>query len=110
VDKGILRKLTLEAFRRSSETQFETLKRAVAELAVERGLLSTGSMGGLQFTHHTEPQLAVQDQNLLQETVWDLIVERVLTPGIDAHNPQWPWLRMTERGKRLADRELGEGS
>jgi hypothetical protein len=110
VDKGILRNLTLEAFLRSPQTQFESLKRAVAQLAAERGLLETGTTGGAHITYHEEQQLPTQDQNDLQEVVWDLIVERVLTPGIDAHNPEWPWLRMTERGKRLAGRELGEGS
>jgi len=64
MNKETLRNVTLEAFRRAPETQFETLKRAVAELAVERGFLNSGSSGGSRVTYHTEPQLPVQDQNL----------------------------------------------
>lgn len=110
MDKRILRNLTLEAFRRAPQTQFRTLIRAVAELAIERGLLEAGSTSGPHITYRAEPQIPKQDENDLHEVVWDLIVERVLTPGIDADNPEWPWLRMTERGKHIASRELGEGS
>ena len=54
MNKETLRNVTLEAFRRAPETQFETLKRAVAELAVERGFLNLGSSGGSRVTYHTE--------------------------------------------------------
>jgi len=47
---------------------------------------------------------------ILQEVVWDLIVDRVITPGADALNPQWPLLRMTERGMRKATEELGRSA
>lgn len=108
MDKRKLRSLALESFRRSPQTQFESLKRAVAELAGKRGLMgAAGGSGGPGITYHTEPQLPLQVETDLQEVVWDLIVERVVTPGIDAYNPQWPWMRMTERGKQIADRELG---
>ena len=110
MDKEVLRKLTLEVLRRAPDTQFENLKRAVAEAAEERGLLGTGGASGSLISYHAQPQLPMQTQSDLQEVVWDLIVERIVTPGVDALNAEWPWLRMTERGKRLADRELGRKS
>lgn len=110
MDKEILRKLTLEAFRRTPETQFESLKRSVAGSAEERGLLGTRGAAGSRISYPSEPQLSMQTQSDLLEVLWDLIVERAVTPGRDAFNAEWPWLRMTERGKRLGDRELGSSS
>lgn len=110
MDKASLRKLALQAFVRSPTTQFESLKKAVAELADGPGSQDAGRTGGPGVTYFSEPRLSHGDEADLQEVVWDLIVERVLTPGADAMNPQWPWLRMTERGRRIAEEELGRSA
>jgi hypothetical protein len=38
---------------------------------------------------------------LVNEVVWDLIIDRVLTIGSDSANPDWPWLRLTEFGSEV---------
>lgn len=110
MDKASLRKLALQAFVRSPTTQFESLKKAVAELADGRGSQGASRPGGPGITYFSEPRLSHENETDLQEVVWDLIVERVLTPGADAMNPQWPWLRMTENGRRVAEKELGRSA
>ena len=107
VDKAKLRGLALEAFIRAPTTQFESLKKAVTKLADERGSQGASHAGGPGMTYFSEPRLSPKDETDLQEVVWDLIVERVLTPGADAMNPEWPWLRLTERGRQAALKELG---
>ncbi len=110
MDKAVLRRLTLEAFRAGPTTQFRSLVNAVSGLAAERGMLGPDRTVGPGLIPLSEPRLPKGDETDLQEVVWDLIVERVLTPGMDAMNPEWPWLRMTERGRRIAEEELGRSA
>ncbi len=42
---------------------------------------------------------------LINEVVWDLIIERVLTIGSDSANPEWPWLRLTDFGLEVAGQQ-----
>jgi hypothetical protein len=42
--------------------------------------------------------LSRDDIVLINEVIWDLIVQRVLTVGWDSANPDWPFLRLTEFG------------
>ena len=106
MDKAVLRRLTLEAFHAAPTTQFRSLVNAVARLAAERGIMGTDRTVGPGLVSLSEPRLSNGDETDLQEVVWDLIVERVLTPGTDGSNPEWPWLRMTKRGRLIVNEEL----
>lgn len=48
--------------------------------------------------------MQTEDENKIREIVWDLIIERVLTIG-DYHNDSWPWLSLTEYGKKYIGSE-----
>ena len=39
-------------------------------------------------------ELNPADKLLAQEVIWDLIVERILTPGADTSNFDLPWVRL----------------
>jgi hypothetical protein len=110
MDKVTLRRLALEVLLRTPNTDFQSLTNAVAELATEHQLLGPDRTIGPGTYSLSDPQLSLGDQTTLQEVVWDLIVERVVTPGADGYNPEWPWLRLTEGGKRIANEELGRSA
>lgn len=40
-----------------------------------------------------------QDAMLINEVIYDLISERILTPGIDRSNLEWPFLSVTNMEK-----------
>ena len=42
---------------------------------------------------------------LMQEVVWQLIIQGVLTPGKDAPNPELPWFRITSYGSKVLQEE-----
>ena len=42
-----------------------------------------------------------EDANMVNEIVWDLIIERVLAIGLNKANPNWPFLRLTQYGQSL---------
>jgi hypothetical protein len=53
---------------------------------------------GLQF-------LRRDDITLINEVIWDLIVERVLTVGSDSSNQELPFLRLTEFGSEVVKQQ-----
>lgn len=102
--------MTLEALLAEPATEFRFLVNDVAKLAADRGIPGPEYTAGPERTPLSEPTLSHGDMTILQEVVWDLIVDRVVTPGADALNPQWPLLRMTERGMRKASDKLSRSA
>lgn len=41
------------------------------------------------------------DKIKILEIIWDLIIERILTVGVDECNPDWPWVRLSEYGESV---------
>jgi hypothetical protein len=92
IERELMRSCLLEAMRRNPRTQFENLKYEVARVAAERGVGGQESAGG-------QPYLRREDHRRLRETVWALIVEGVMTVGMDDANESWPFLSLTEFGE-----------
>lgn len=46
-----------------------------------------------------QPTLDDQEFDIVNEVIWDLIVERAITPGMNLSNPNYPWLRITDEEK-----------
>jgi len=42
-----------------------------------------------------------EEKDKIRQIVWDLIFERILTPGLDEANPNLPFLSITEYGKKV---------
>lgn len=110
LDREMLRPLALEALLAAPTTEFRYLVNAVARLAADRGIRGPEYTAGPDRIPLSGPTLSHGDMTILQEVVWDLIVDRIVTPGADALNPQWPLLRMTERGRQTAIVELGRSA
>ncbi len=51
------------------------------------------------FSHGSSAQLHPNDSQLLLEIVWDLFRQGIITFGLDAANPGWPWLRLSRFGE-----------
>jgi hypothetical protein len=65
----------------------------------ERGEIGTITTGNQYYSTTRDVPLSDQDALLINEVVWDLIVERVITPGIDNLNNEWPWLHVSNMDK-----------
>ena len=70
--------------------QFAHLSAGVAEVLSRRGSVEVFSTSAVLH----EPRLAEADWQLTQEIFWDLICERVITPGSDSTNDQLPFFRL----------------
>ncbi len=51
------------------------------------------------FSHGSFAQLHPDDSQLVVEIVWDLFRQGIVTLGLDASNPGWPWLRLSRFGE-----------
>ena len=78
-------------------TQFVHLTIGVAETIRRRqGLQPTPHDPGVQLT---PPECLV-----VNEIFWDLIAERVITPGVNASNLELPWFRLHSEAKTNLER------
>ncbi len=97
-----LHSLVLETFKKKPETQYIGLCSDVANLAIEKKIVSNnkqiGSIGGFC--------LGDKDEDRVREIIWDLIVERVVTIGINSSNPEWPHLKLTDYGKKIINSSM----
>lgn len=94
-----IRNLILEYLKKNAETQYSSICNGVAQIAVNRGIAP-----------NPQPNTAIQgatyslddhDSELVREIIWDLIIERILTIGVDSTNPNWPFLKLTSYGLEI---------
>ncbi len=98
-----IRSVVLEYLRSKPSTEYLQICAGVAQIAVDRkivphpypGTIVTGATYDLQD----------EDNELVREIIWDLIIERVLTIGFDRSNPNWPFLKLTAYGKSIVSSE-----
>lgn len=100
-----VRSIILDSFKSDSSSQYESLCGAVAYLAIQKGIVPNPNPNN-SYMSSVDLHLQEQDKNKVREIIWDLIIERVLTIGMNANNANWPWLSLTEYGKRVVDSEL----
>ena len=68
-----------------SPNQQAHLLTGLAEVLVRRG--ETPAATSRSFTSRFDPELRGDDELLAMEIFWDLIIDRVITPGMDKVNP-----------------------
>jgi hypothetical protein len=93
--KEELRKIVLDIlFRRENigyePSQFNHLAVGVAEVLSNR-LISVSS-STRPFPH--DARLDSNDDLLVREIFWDLVIEKVITIGLNSPNPDFPWFRL----------------
>lgn len=72
----------------------------VEQVALVLSKKNRGPHGRQYFSHGSATQLHPGDSNVVLEIVWDLFRQGILTLGLNASNPGWPWLRLSRFGER----------
>jgi len=80
-----------------------SIRTAVAEILHRESGKQEDSLNILPFAKPLTPQ----DAELCDEIVWDLLIERVITPGLDHNNPGLDWIRL-HSGARSKGRQSYE--
>ncbi len=94
IEKSILRALVLELLSHTPKTQINSLIGDMEGLVAERGLFPSSD-----DHYYQRKQLNPIDNLTISEIVWDLIQERVVTPGENMANQDWPFFRLTKFGQ-----------
>lgn len=83
--------------------QFADLTRGVLQLAIARQLLHDPRRPGQMTTISTQHTLTPDDRREFEERtreiLWELLVQGLLVFGSDTGNPNWPFYRLTTRGR-----------
>jgi hypothetical protein len=102
IEKHILRALVLEQLSRTPKTQIVNAINDVERLVAERGIFPTEDdcqRLGIDYKYYQHNTLNPIDNLTINEIIWDLILERIVTPGFDASNTNLPFFRLTKFGK-----------
>jgi len=104
IDNNILRSLVLEVLKKTPQTQAHSIMTEVEILLEKRGLFpSQDECRKLSISYHDYrgKGLSKADVLTILEIIWDLIAERVITPGLNKSNLNFPHVSLTPFGKRL---------
>jgi len=102
IEKHILRVLVLEVLAKTPQTQVVNTINDVERLVVEHDLFPSSDdcqRLSIDYRYYQQKQLHPNDKLTINEIIWDLILERIVTPGFDASNPNFPFFRLTEFGQ-----------
>ncbi len=83
MENSILRKLILEVLKEKQGSQYLAIVDEVEKLAAQQSLFLT-----------QDKRLGSDDKIKILEITWDLIIERILTVGLNEYNPGWPFVRV----------------
>ena len=110
IDYQVLRQLVLEALEARPDTQFIRLMNEVTQLAADHGVFPTEGEcreRGIDYRYYSDKRLHPHDELNVNQIVWDLIVDRVLTMGLSTSpREEWPFLRLTDFGRSVAQQAL----
>lgn len=85
-----LRKFVFKAVATGQNLQYIGIREKVGELAVQSGF----------------SRLDNNDELNLNQIIWDLVIERILTFGTETRSePKWPFIRVTDHGKAIISSE-----
>ena len=102
IAKHILRALVLEVVNHEPQTQIVNVTNSVERLVVERDLFPSSEdcqRLGIDFKYYQNKTLNSTDKLTINQIIWDLIIERIVTSGYDASNPNLPFFRLTKFGQ-----------
>ena len=86
-----LRELVLEALLQNPRTQVANLTEHVGRLADQKKLVTRSpNQSQIIYSSSNSRILAPDDELNINQIVWDLLTERIITPGTDNANPHWP--------------------
>lgn len=99
MNKNEMTKIILKYLQRHPKTQYGEVKHQVETELARRGI--TGQIQSRQGNVNMTRNVRISDDDalLINQVIWDLISERVLTPGINRDNFQWPFFHVSDMSK-----------
>jgi hypothetical protein len=93
--KAEIRSVMLDVIAGRESTKYDANQLAHLLLGVAEVLQRrSGKPEDMHNVFPRDPELEYEDKLLAQEVFWDLIVERIITPGFDFPNSELPFFRV----------------
>ncbi|NGQ95025.1 hypothetical protein G3578_07475 [Brevibacillus sp. SYP-B805] len=86
---------TLRFLKDNPKTQFAAIHENIKNILKARGEIGAITTGNQYYSTTQYVDISDSDAMLVNEVIYDLIIERVLTPGVDKHNLNFPFLTVT---------------
>jgi hypothetical protein len=105
IDKSTLRKLVIETLLKTPHTQVITIQNDVERLVIQHNLFPTKEecdASGVDYKYYAANTLTRDDKAAITDIIWDLIIERVLTPGDEQSDHGFPLVSLTSYGEEYA--------
>jgi hypothetical protein len=96
-----VRGLLIQALKQAHWNHVTGLEIAVGDLKAK----AQGAGSQQRFVSDGRAHLEPGEPALIQELIWSFIVQGVLVPGCDDNNQAWPFLRLTDYGRRCIEKE-----
>jgi hypothetical protein len=96
-----VRGLLITALKQNGWKQIVSLEIAVGDLKAK----TQGSHRQQHFVSDGRAYLERGESSLIHELVWTFIVQGIIVPGVDDSNQGWPFLRLTDYGRRCIEQE-----
>ena len=97
MDYEELRPLVLQALKSKPETQIIEVINQTETIARTKGFYKD-SQPYRYLGYSTEHYMPQEDREKVRQIIWNLILQGVLTPGINEFNPDLPFIRVTDYG------------
>lgn len=109
VEYQLLKKFVLEVIKNTHELQYITIQNEVERLVAQNKAFpgrEECEKFSVDYSYYESGRLNPRDVLSINQIVWDLIIDRILTIGSDTSNMTWPWLRITEFGKDVVSQVI----
>ena len=94
-----LREVVINIFLSADKNGVDRFEKLLERTALELARDGGPEDGRRHFAHGAAAQLHPDDADLVLEIVWDLFRQGIVTLGLNASHPGWPWLRLSRFGE-----------
>lgn len=104
IEKQLILNLVSEVLQRIPVTQATHILNAVESLVTQRDLFPSREMcaeRGVDYRDYSQKNLNAQDKAAVLDVLWGLISERVLMPGDEQSNYNFPLVQVTPFGHKV---------
>lgn len=106
IEYQTLKKLVLEVLKKTPDLHDNIIQNEVEKLVIQYKVFPSKEEcqeRKIDYSYYARGQLNPIDKLNINQIVWDLIIDRVLTIGKDISNLEWGWLRLTDFGRTLVE-------
>ncbi len=101
-----LREILINILLDSHENGVDRFEKVLERIGLELWKQDGAEQARQHFSYGSAAQLHPNDVELLLEIVWDLFRQGIVTFGVNASRPGWPWLRLSRFGESALQQGL----